>query len=66
MKKLVLFATAIVAISFASCNNKPKEDAAVAPDTTATIETPAPATVDTTATPVDTAATSAAKPAATK
>ena len=38
MKKLVLFAVAAVAISFASCSNKSNADASGNADTTAVVE----------------------------
>lgn len=54
MKKLVLFASAIIALSFASCANKGNAEGTEQNDTTATtVETPAvtePAANDTTAT----------------
>lgn len=58
MKKLVLFAVAVVAISFASCGNKANTDAAANADSTAVVEevtevvtdSVAPAAVDSVAT----------------
>lgn len=57
MKKLVLFAVAVVAISFASCGNKANTEAAAAADSTEVV-TPEPevAPVDTTAAVADTTA----------
>ncbi|MDH6355280.1 hypothetical protein M2132_001619 [Dysgonomonas sp. PH5-45] len=57
MKKLVLFAAAIVALSFASCSNKANTEAAPETDTTAVVAEEAPEVVapvegDSVATPV--------------
>lgn len=45
MKKLVLMAAAIVAVSFASCGNKAAEKAEVAADSTVVVEAVADTTV---------------------
>ncbi len=55
MKKLVLFAVAVVAISFASCGNKANTEAATAADSTVVTPEPEVAPVDTVAA-VDTTA----------
>lgn len=47
MKKLVLFAAAIVAISFASCTNTSNTNADATQDTTANVAPEAPAVVET-------------------
>ena len=55
MKKLVLFAVALVAISFASCKKTAPADASTV-DTTAAVVDSAAATVDSAAATVDSAA----------
>lgn len=55
MKKLVLFAVALVAISFASCKKAASDAAAAGDSTTTKVDSTAPATVDSASAKVDSA-----------